>query len=144
MTRPRAVLFLCVANSARSQMAEGLARATAPATTRVVSAGSAPRALHPLAVRAMSELGIDIGAQRAKSVGDIDTTGIDTVVTLCAEQVCPVFPGRVARVHWPIPDPAEATGTDAERLAAFRTARDRIAEHLHERFGWRLPRSTNG
>ena len=100
------ILFLCVANSARSQMAEGLARAMLGPEVTVESAGSAPSRLNPLAVEAMAELGIDISGQRSKPVDEIDTDGLDLVVTLCAEEVCPVLPGRVRRLHWPVADPA--------------------------------------
>lgn len=124
------VLFLCVANSARSQMAEGLARALAPAGYRFLSAGSTPRTLNPLAVAALAEDGIDISTQRAKSINDVRLGDVDTIVTLCAEEVCPVVPGTVHRLHWPLPDPAAHPGTEAERLAAFRAARDRLKELL--------------
>jgi arsenate reductase len=124
------VLFLCVANSARSQMAEGLARAAAPSVYRFLSAGSAPGTLHPLAVAALAEVGIDISRQRAKGLSDITLADVDTVVTLCAEEVCPVVPGGVRRIHWPLPDPARVAGSDAERLAAFRAARDRLRQLL--------------
>jgi arsenate reductase len=124
------VLFLCVANSARSQMAEGLARAAAPSAYHFLSAGSAPGPLHPLAVAALAEVGIDISRQRAKGLSDIALTAVDTVVTLCAEEVCPVVPGHVRRIHWPLPDPARVVGSDAERLAAFRAARDRLRQLL--------------
>ncbi len=120
------VLFLCVANSARSQMAEGLARALAPAGYRFLSAGSAPSTLNPLAVAALAEDGIDISTQRAKSVDAIPLSDVNTIVTLCAEEVCPVVPGAVQRLHWPLPDPAAQQGTEAERLTAFRAARDRL------------------
>ena len=123
-------MFLCVANSARSQMAEGLARARFGERARVQSAGSAPASVNPLAVRAMAELGIDISGQRSKRVDSIDPATVDTVVTLCADEVCPVFPSRVRRLHWPLPDPAGASGSDAERLARFRTVRDEIAARL--------------
>jgi arsenate reductase len=124
------VLFLCVANSARSQMAEGLARAAAPSAYRFLSAGSAPGTLHPLAVAALAEVGIDISRQRAKGLSDIALAAADTVVTLCAEEVCPVVPSHVRRIHWPLPDPARVAGSDAERLAAFRAARDRLRQLL--------------
>jgi arsenate reductase len=120
------VLFLCVANSARSQMAEGLARALAPAGYRFLSAGSVPGVLNPLAVAALAEQGIDIAHHRAKGLDQIALDAVDTVVTLCAEEVCPVVPGRVRRLHWPLPDPAVATGDAAARLAAFRSARDAL------------------
>jgi arsenate reductase len=124
------VLFLCVANSARSQMAEGLARNLAPPGYRFLSAGSEPRTLNPLAVAALAEDGIDISEQRAKSVGEIPLDTVDTIVTLCAEEVCPVVPGAVHRLHWPLPDPAAVAGGDAERLRAFRETRDRLRELL--------------
>lgn len=124
------VLFLCVANSARSQMAEGLARATAPAGYRFLSAGSEPGTLHPLAVEALAEVGIDISHQRAKGLNRIPLDEVNTIVTLCAEEVCPFVPSAVGRLHWPLPDPARATGSDGERLDAFRTARDRLRELL--------------
>ncbi len=124
------VLFLCVANSARSQMAEGLARAAAPAGYRFLSAGSEPGTLHPLAVEALAELGIDISHQRAKGLSGIPLHEVNTIVTLCAEEVCPFVPGAVRRLHWALPDPARATGSDGERLDAFRAARDRLRELL--------------
>src|SRR5512145_586747 len=118
--RPRHLLFLCVANSARSQMAEGIARSLAPPDVKVSSAGSAPARLHPLAVRALAELGIDISAQRSKGVDEIPPGDVDAVVTLCAEEVCPAVLGRALRVHWALPDPAAAAGPDDRRLQAFR------------------------
>ncbi len=128
--RPRHVLFLCVANSARSQMAEGIARALAPPVVTVSSAGSAPSPLNPLAVRALAELGIDISAHRSKSVNEIPPDGVDVVVTLCAEEVCPVFLGKAMRVHWGLQDPAAATGTDEAKLQAFRDVRDELRRRL--------------
>jgi arsenate reductase len=133
--RPRHVLFLCVANSSRSQMAEGIARALAPAGVRISSAGSAPSRLNPLAVRALAEIGIDISGQRSKSVGDVPPGDVDAVVTLCAEEVCPVFLGKALRVHWGLPDPAAAAGTDDEKLKAFRDVRDELRRRLEAVFG---------
>ncbi|HKJ00582.1 MAG TPA: arsenate reductase ArsC [bacterium] len=133
--RPRGLLFLCVANSSRSQMAEGLARTLAPPGTPVYSAGSAPTHLNPLAVEAMREIGTDISGQQAKSVDTIEQNAIGVVVTLCSEEVCPVFPGPVERLHWPIADPAAVEGSDAERLAAFRRARDEIRARLQQWLG---------
>jgi len=132
---PRHVLFLCVANSARSQMAEGLARALAPAGVKVSSAGSAPSRLHPLAVRALAEIGIDISGQRSKSVEDVPPDDVDVVVTLCAEEICPVFLGKALRVHWGLPDPAGAGATEAQRLQAFRDVRDELRRRLAGVFG---------
>ncbi len=126
------ILFLCVANSARSQMAEGLARQLFGNDTTVSSAGSAPSHLNPYATEAMAEVGIDISGQHSKSVDDIDTGSIDLVVTLCAEEVCPVLPGRVRRLHWPIADPASSDPaiTPDELRQRFRTARDQISARL--------------
>jgi len=130
----KGLLFLCVANSSRSQMAEGFARAMAPPGVEVQSAGSVPTRVNPLAVRAMAEVGIDIAAQRSKPIAEIDRERVATVVTLCAEEVCPYFPGEVERLHWPLEDPAAATGSDEERLAAFRRVRDQIRARLEEYF----------
>ena len=130
----RRVLFLCVANSARSQMAEGLARALFGNDVDVSSAGSQPSNLNPYAIEAMLEVGIDISKHYSKSVSGLDASLVDVVVTLCAEEVCPVLPGRVKRVHWPIPDPAShdpAVSADQMR-ERFRVARERIRERLPE------------
>ena len=124
------LLFLCVANSARSQMAEGLARAVLPGEVTVQSAGSVPTRVNPLAIQAMAEVGIDISRQRSKSVDEIDPATIDTVITLCAEEVCPVFLGRAQRRHWPLPDPAAATHDGPPSIDAFRAVRDEIARRL--------------
>jgi arsenate reductase len=115
----KGLLFLCVQNSARSQMAEGIARAIFGGAVRVQSAGSKPAGVNPLAVAAMAEIGIDLSAQRSKSVVSIDPASVDTVITLCAEEVCPVFLGGARRLHWPIPDPAspDLALSDSERLA---------------------------
>lgn len=132
---PRHLLFLCVANSARSQMAEGVARALAPAGVAISSAGSRPSSVNPLAIRALDEIGIDIRAQRSKSVDEIPPEGIDAVVTLCAQEVCPVFLGRAHRVHWALADPAATAGTEEERLQAFRDVRDELRRRLAVVFG---------
>ena len=131
MARP-GLLFLCVANSARSQMAEGLARARFGDAVNVQSAGSQPSRVNPLAIRAMAEIGIDITGQTSKSVETIDPASVNTVVTLCAEEICPVFLGKARRLHWPLPDPAAAEGTENEILARFREARDEIRRRLPE------------
>lgn len=137
----RRILFLCVANSARSQMAEGLARALLGGEAEVLSAGSQPSRVNPYAIEAMAELGIDISGHRSKSVDAIDPAGLDAVITLCAEEVCPVLPGQVRRLHWPIPDPASSDPavSAAEMRRRFRTAREEIREHLTglaELLGW--------
>ena len=128
------VLFLCVANSARSQMAEGLARALFGDAVRVQSAGSAPSRVNPFAVRAMAELGIDLSTHTSKSVETIDPESVDLVITLCAEEVCPVFLSSARRMHWPLTDPDRKHEelSDEERLASFRVARDLIRARLAE------------
>ncbi|MES1944520.1 protein-tyrosine phosphatase, low molecular weight [Salinisphaera sp. PC39] len=100
------ILFLCVANSARSQMAEGLARSILSDKAMVISAGSEPSCVNPLAIESMAEIGIDISGHRSKFVSEVDPEEVDLVVTLCAEEVCPILPGRVRCLHWPIADPA--------------------------------------
>jgi len=127
-------LFLCVANSARSQMAEGLARSLAPSSIRVHSAGSSPSSLNPYAVEVMGEIGIDISQHRSKAICEIPRVGIGTVITLCAEEICPIFPGNVEHLHWPYADPAREGQTRAANLAAFRETRDAIADALRQIF----------
>ncbi len=128
---PRHLLFLCVANSARSQMAEGLARSLAPQETRISSAGSAPSRVNPFAVRALKEIGIDASGQHSKGMEEIrQALEVDAVITLCAEEVCPAWLGEAHRVHWPLPDPAAATGNDEEILDSFRSVRDELRRRL--------------
>jgi arsenate reductase len=126
------VLFLCVANSARSQMAEGLARRRFGAAVRVQSAGSAPSQVNPYAARALAEVGIDTSTHASKHVDTIDPTTVDLVITLCAEESCPVFLGDARRMSWAMPDPdrKHEVLTDEERLQHFRVARDAIAARL--------------
>lgn len=126
----RGLLFLCVANSARSQMAEGIARALGGDRLPVQSAGSAPSRLNPLAVRALAEIGVDISGQRAKSVDEIDRGAVGTVITLCAEEVCPVYLGQARRIHWPLPDPAGHDESEEESLKRFREVRDELRRRL--------------
>lgn len=126
---PRHVLFLCVANSARSQMAEGIARALAPEGVRVSSAGSEPTALRPEAVTVLAELGIDISGHRSKGM-DAVARPVDAVVTLCAEEACPAWLGPALRVHWGLPDPAAVQESAEARLAAFRAVRDELHRRL--------------
>ncbi len=128
MTSVTSVLFLCVANSARSQMAEGLARARFGDRVRVQSAGSVPSVVNPMAIEVLAEMGIDISHQTSKSVDAIDPSTVDVVVTLCAEEVCPVHLGRARRLHWPLEDPAAAP--PGLKHARFRDVRDQIATHL--------------
>ncbi len=125
------ILFVCTANSARSQMAEGLARALALPALEVASAGTRPSSVHPQAIEAMRERGIDIGNQRSKRIDEVGGP-FDYVVTLCddASQACPALPARRARLHWSLPDPAAAAGSEAERLRVFRQVRDEIERRL--------------
>lgn len=126
------ILFLCVANSARSQMAEGLARDLFGGAVRAQSAGSEPSRVNPFAIQAMAELGIDLSSQSSKSVETIDPQSVDLVITLCAEEVCPVFLSRAPRMHWPLQDPDRKHEdlSDEERLHHFRVARDQIRARL--------------
>ena len=129
----RRILFLCVANSARSQMAEGLARNLLGNRVEVLSAGSQPTRVNPYAIEAMREVDIDISGHRSKPVDTIDTATLDLVVTLCAEEVCPALPGGTRRLHWPIPDPASSDpALSADELRQrFRSARDQIRARMH-------------
>jgi protein-tyrosine-phosphatase/N-acetylglutamate synthase-like GNAT family acetyltransferase len=135
------LLFLCVANSARSQMAEGLARSLFGKLVRVQSAGSQPSRVNPHAIAAMREVGIDLADQRSKSVDDIDPASVQAVITLCAEEVCPLWPGKIARMHWPLPDPASSDpSTSIETaLARFRNARDELRARLWAFMSTNLP-----
>lgn len=128
---PKGLLLLCVANSARSQMAEGWARALFGPRVRVQSAGSRPSRVNPLAVEVMREVGIDLTPHESKSVETIDPATVDTVITLCAEEVCPVFLGQARRLHWPLADPASEQPLPREAmLARFRAARDELRRRL--------------
>jgi len=123
------VLILCTGNSCRSHMAEGILRAAAGDILEVCSAGSDPAGyVHPKAIAALSEIGIDITGHTSKHMNEFLHRDIETVITVCgnADQVCPVFPGQVNRHHWPFDDPAHATGTDAEIASEFRRVRDEI------------------
>lgn len=122
------ILFLCVENAARSQMAEGLARHLFGEGVRVQSAGSRPSRVHPLAIAAMAEIGVDISGQASKGVDSIDPATVDLVVTLCAEEVCPTWFGAAKQHHWPLPDPnrAGAVLDEDERLPLFRRTREQI------------------
>ena len=140
MTRQR-VLVLCTHNSARSQMAEGLLRALAPDRFDVASAGTEATRVHPLAIRAMDELGIDLRGHRSKTVDRLLAEPWDYVITVCdgAHERCPLFPGRTTRLHWSFEDPSAATGSEDERLAVFRRVRDAIAARLRGWVGERIP-----
>jgi arsenate reductase (thioredoxin) len=122
------VLFVCVHNAARSQMAEGLANTEGKGVLKAKSAGSTPTQVHPLAVKVMAEIGTDISSQESKSFAEVADLEFDYVITLCSDGdvICPSFPGQAKRLHWPYPDPAAAKGSEEERLAAFRAVRDAL------------------
>jgi thioredoxin type arsenate reductase len=129
---PARVLFLCTHNSARSQMAEALLSRAAGDRVRVAGAGSEPSAVHPLAIRVMAERGIDISRQRSKHMDELAARPWDVVVTVCdrVREVCPAFPAETRTIHWSVPDPAAAIGSEADRLAAFRATADEIARRV--------------
>jgi arsenate reductase len=102
---------------------------------KISSAGSAPSKLNPLAVKALGEIGLDISTHYSKSVDDIPTADVDVVVTLCAEEVCPVFLGKAVRVHWGLPDPAGVLGEEAAKMQSFRDGRDELWRRLTKVFG---------
>ena len=128
------ILFMCVANAARSQMAEGLARNIFSTRARIASAGSKPKEVHPLAIQVMSELKIDVASHASKTCEQLDpvfSQNVDYVITLCADEVCPTgFFVNAKRLHWPMPDPAVDQGSAQKNLDSFRTIRDRIKEKI--------------
>jgi len=132
------ILFLCVANSARSQLAEALARHRFGEAVSVQSAGSAPTRVHPLALQVLAELGLDASGQYSKNVDTIDPASVDLVITLCAEESCPVFLGPARRLSWAMPDPDRSgepgseSLSEEQRLQGFRQARDTIAARLEQ------------
>jgi len=128
------VLILCTHNSARSQMAEGLLRSMAGDRFDVASAGTEATRVHPLAIRAMADLSVDLNSHTSKTVDRFLGEPWDYVITVCADanEKCPIFPGRTTRLHWSFPDPSQATGSDDERLDVFRKIRDQIAGRLRE------------
>ena len=121
------VLILCTGNSCRSHLAEGILRAAASDVIDVQSGGSNPAGcVHPLAIRVMKEIGIDISGHRSKHLNEFLQKPVETVITVCgnADQACPMFPGQVNRYHWGFDDPAKAEGSEEEKLAVFRRVRD--------------------
>lgn len=129
---PIRVLFVCTGNSARSIMAEALVRHHGGDDFEVFSAGTEPRGMNPLTVRTLAEAGLDAGPLRSKSVQEFVGQEFDYVVTVCdeARQACPVFPGSHNSVHWGYEDPAEATGTDEERLRVFRSVFTQLGQRI--------------
>ena len=126
------VLILCTGNSARSQMAEGLFRHAVGNRYEVFSAGTKPSLVRPEAIAVMREIGIDLSGHRSKSINEFIRQDLDLVVTVCdnAKESCPVFPGLTQRRHWPFEDPAAVGGSEEQRLAAFRSARDQIRARI--------------
>ena len=126
---PPLILILCTGNSCRSHLAEGILRAALGDACRVASAGSKPAGyVHPLAVKAMAEIGLDISAHTSKHMDEFLTQNVETVITVCgnADQACPMFPGQLNRHHWGFDDPAHATGSEEEQMQVFRRVRDEI------------------
>jgi len=132
MSNQTHILFLCVHNSARSQLAEGLLRALADDRVQVFSAGSEPSFVHPLALRVLRERGIDASQHRSKSVNEFANDTFDYVITLCAEEVCPIFLGAGHKLHWALPDPAAVQGDEATQLAAFRQTANELEKRLRQ------------
>ena len=128
------ILFLCTGNSCRSQMGEGFMRHMAGNKFEVFSAGVEPTQVNPYAIKVMAEAGIDISSHQSKSVDEFLEQEFDYVITVCnhAKQICPVFPGQYERIHWDIEDPADAKGSEQEKLAFFRKIRDEIKEKCLE------------
>lgn len=139
------VLILCTGNSCRSQMAEGLWRELGAGQWEAVSAGSKPAGyVHPLAIQAMKEIGIDLSSGVSKSAEPFADQRFDVVVTVCdnAREACPVFPGAGVTLHWPFDDPAHAVGTEEERMAEFRRVRDEIRSAIQNYLSGALAPST--
>ncbi len=132
VTHAMRVLILCTANSARSQMAEGLLRHLAGGRLEVFSAGTRPSSVNPLAAAVMAEHGLDLAGQRSKHLNEFLSEPFDYVITVCdnAAEACPVFPGSARRIHWSIPDPAAAPGGPEQQRLAFRAARDDLEARL--------------
>ena len=128
----KGILFLCTGNSCRSQMAEGFAKKMLPKNMEIFSAGLEPKSVHPMAVKVMQEVGIDISKQESKNISEIPIGEIDMVITLCgdADERCPVLPGKVKKIYWSIDDPAKAWGNDKEIAIVFQKARDKIKSHI--------------
>lgn len=127
--KPPVILILCTGNSCRSHLAEGILQHALGPAWKVASAGSKPAGyVHPLAIRAMAEIGIDISSHHSKHLDQFLGDDVETVITVCgnADQACPLFPGQRNRHHWGFDDPAHATGTDEEQMAVFRRVRDEI------------------
>jgi arsenate reductase (thioredoxin) len=132
MAPKKRVLFVCTGSSARSQLAEGLLRHISKGEVDSFSAGTEPQPVNPLAVRVMSEGGIDISGQRSRSVATFASESFDFVITVCdrAKEKCPRWPGQVDYIHWSIADPARVEGSEDDRLRAFRKAREELRQRI--------------
>jgi arsenate reductase len=128
----KGILFLCTGNSCRSQMAEGFAKKMLSKDLKIFSAGIEPKKIHPMAIKVIQEIGIDISQQRSKNISEIPIDKIDLVVTLCgdAAERCPIFPGKIEKIHWAIENPAKAQGSDKEIAIVFRKVRDKIKSYI--------------
>lgn len=129
------ILFMCVANSARSQMAEGIAKSILPKNFRIESAGSEPKFVHPLAIEALKEIQIDISKNKSKSFNDFEksfTDNLDFIITLCAEEVCPVVLSKARKLHWPLPDPANSALPIEAQKEQFKSVRDELVKRIND------------
>lgn len=126
------ILFLCTTNSARSQMAEGLAKNILGDNFTVFSAGSKPSFVHPMAIKVMMEINIDISQQFSKAVSTINLNKIDKIITLCGDEVCPLVTSKIKREHWPLPDPATPCDAEIAQLDQFRKVRDMLIEKIND------------
>jgi arsenate reductase len=128
----KGILFLCTGNSCRSQIAEGFAKKMLPKNMEIFSAGLEPKGVHLIAVKVMQEIGVDISHQKSKNISEISIDKISIVVTLCgdAAERCPVFPGKVKRIHWELEDPAKVQGSKEEIIKIFQKVRDKIKSHI--------------
>lgn len=137
--KPAHLLFMCVANSSRSQMAEGIARSMAPAGVKVSSAGSHPAHVSPVAKQVLGEIGIDISGQRSKGIDGIDLGSVSAIITLCSDEACLSAPNSVPRVRWRLPDPSRVRDGGAGSLELFRGLRDELRKRLGILFsGWKI------
>ena len=131
----KGILFLCSGNSCRSQMAEGFAKKMLPKDLKIFSAGIEPKRIHPMAIKVMQEIGVDISHQKSKNISEIPLDKINIVITLCgdAAEHCPIFPGKVERIHWEIENPAKAQGSEEEITQVFRRVRDKIKSYIENK-----------
>jgi arsenate reductase len=132
MCRATRALFLCTGNSARSIIAEALLRHLGGGAYEAHSAGTDPKGINPLTIRALSEAGVELSGARSKHVSEFEDTAFEWVITLCddAAERCPVFPGGARRLHWGFPDPAAVSGTEDEQLAVFRRTVQQMSERV--------------